>query len=113
MNIPETPRDSHPRREVTNSVASNETTRVTRGRRLSDIKLAADLTREQVVTMWGPPDGHRGSGLDYLMYTLEDGQELWLLFGLEPPFGLRAASLVSPEGGHRKNLFQKDQCANQ
>jgi hypothetical protein len=48
--------------------------------RLNDIKLSAQLTRVQVLVAWGLPDEITGSGLEYLIYKLENGQKLSFLF---------------------------------
>jgi hypothetical protein len=77
------------------------------GRKLSDIHFSANLTQEQVVTIWGQPDGDRGSGIAYVEYTLEDGQEVLLAFLPEPPYSLQMAMLFSPHTGQRKTLFSE------
>jgi hypothetical protein len=76
-------------------------------RRLEDIKLCAELTREQVLALWGPPNAPRGFGVDYRAYILEDGQELYLEFSTAPPCRLHIARLFSPKTGERKSLFPK------
>src|SRR5262249_41911440 len=48
-------------------------------RRLSDIALTTNLTEAQVYTVWGEPDRREGSGIDYQVYQLEDGRELWIV----------------------------------
>jgi len=82
-------------------------THVTSARKLSDIKFTADLTREQVAAVWGAPDGHRGFGIDYYAYTLEDGQEVRIQFTPEAPYQLLAVIIVSPQTGQLKILFEK------
>jgi hypothetical protein len=78
---------------------------MTNKRTLTDIKLSADLTQAGVESVWGKPDGERGSGVAYLAYKLEDGQELWLQFLPEPPHRLRGALIVSPLTGEHKQVF--------
>jgi hypothetical protein len=75
-----------------------QTNYVTTQRRLVDFKFSADLTKEEVNELWGPPDGHRGSGVDYVAYRLEDGQEVWINFLPDPPHQIHGAILVSAAG---------------
>jgi len=79
-----------------------------KSRRLDDIKLSDDSTREQVLALWGPPDATRGSGtgIDFMAYTLENGQELWFVWNLEPPCFGEGAVLISTTGEY-KRLFWK------
>jgi hypothetical protein len=72
-------------------------------RRLNDLKFASNLTLEQVQTVWGKPDGHRGFGVPYIEYNLDNGREVWLHFALDPPHTLRGALLVNL----RNNLFER------
>jgi hypothetical protein len=53
------------------------------GRTLGDLIFGPDLTRDDVVAMWGPPDFLRGSGIAYSAYRLDDGQETWFEFQKE------------------------------
>jgi hypothetical protein len=76
-------------------------------RNLSDIRFTADLTQEQVVTIWGQPDGYRGSGIAYVEYTLKDGQEVWMTFLLGSPHRLNWALLFPVGGGKPKTLFAR------
>jgi hypothetical protein len=81
-----------------------------KARRLEDIKLSAELRRDQVFALWGSPEGPRGSGFAYMAYILEDGQELWLAFCREVPEvpdRLLSALLFSPTTGEHKALFPK------
>jgi hypothetical protein len=55
------------------------------GRGLADIHFTSDLKQEQVEAIWGVPDGHRGSGISYIEYTLGDDAEVWLDFQTDPP----------------------------
>ena len=87
--------------------ADNQIAHVTPGRRLSDIKLTAVLTEAQVAAVWGPPDGHRGSGIDYISYTVEDNQEVWMQFSYNPPYPLLGAILWSRSTGQSKVLFSQ------
>lgn len=85
-----------------------------------DVKFTPNLTREQVWAGWGPPDRHRGYGMEYEVYGLEDGQELWLLYvvyeetpyrsfgGGRPPYRLWEASLYSSTHREHKSLFRKE-----
>jgi hypothetical protein len=90
-----------------NMSTSNQITEVICKRKLSDIKFTADLTRDQVAAIWGPPDGKRGSGIAYIEYSLEDGQEVWLQFISGPPYRLQGAILLSPSTGQHKSLFEE------
>jgi hypothetical protein len=87
------------------STATNPTTHMSRHRTLDELRLTAELTRDQVAALWGPPDGDRGSGVQYLAYVLEDGEELWLEFLSMPPHRLHGAVLYSPESGKHRVLF--------
>ena len=75
-------------------------------RRLEDIKFTADLTKDELVSIWGKPDGGRGSGIDYIEYTLEDGREVWVNFLPEPPYRLNIA-LLCPPTGKPETLFSR------
>lgn len=77
----------------------------TRARKLAGLKLGPELTRDQVIAVWGPPDGDRGFGMPYEAYTMADGRELWFLFSPTPPNYLAEALLVSPQSGQHKILF--------
>jgi hypothetical protein len=74
-------------------------------RRLDDIKLCAELTEEQVLALWGQPDGLRGSGSDYRAYTLEDGRELWLEYSSDSRRHLLSAGLFSPTSCEHQLVF--------
>jgi hypothetical protein len=78
---------------------------VTSRRKLTDIKLLADLTREQVTTVWGAPDAFRGFGFIYRVYFLDDDSELDLLFRDEEPKLLRCAIVMSRAGEVKETLF--------
>jgi hypothetical protein len=78
---------------------------VTSRRKLTDIKLSADLTREQVTTVWGTPDAFRGSGCIYIVYFLDDDSELDLLFRDKKPNLLRCAIVMSRAGEVKETLF--------
>jgi hypothetical protein len=49
-------------------------------RRLDDFKFDKNLTVGKVHAIWGPPDVEEGFGVEYLVYELEDGRQVWLLF---------------------------------
>ena len=76
-------------------------------RKLSEIALTADLTRDDVFKIWGAQDANRGSGVDYRAYFLEDGRELWLAFASDPKHRLLRALVMSPATGERELLFGK------
>jgi len=71
------------------------TTSARHPRKLSDITLTPELTQEQVTEIWGEPETHRGSGVDYLAYKLEDDRELRLSFLPNPPHEERCSSSAS------------------
>jgi hypothetical protein len=73
-------------------------------RRLADIRLSPDLRKDEVLHIWGPPDAHRGSGVDYLEYALDDGRKLWLNFSPVLPYDLKGA-IVSTTNGPFQTLF--------
>jgi hypothetical protein len=75
-------------------------------RRLNDLKFSADLTQEQVEAVWGSPDGHRGSGIDYFEYTLQDGSEVWLAYlnGV-PPHKLMGVLRFIPSSKEIEHLY--------
>jgi hypothetical protein len=75
-------------------------------RSLNDLKFSADLTQEQVEAGWGDPDGHRGSGIDYFEYALEDGSEVWLAYlnGV-PPRKLMGALRFNPSSKQFEHLY--------
>jgi len=85
--------------------AGNQMTHVASGRRLSDLKFTADLTRDQVSAVWGQPDGKRGSGVEYLAYKLKDGEEVLMEFLPEAPYRLHGAIVVFPRTGQHRILF--------
>jgi len=76
-------------------------------RSLIDIKLTPDLTFDQVIFKWGQPDSHAGSGVDYLVYQLNDGNYIWLRFTPDAPARLLGAILHVTSTGERKDLFEK------
>ena len=81
---------------VNNKPATNITTPNTARRlRLNEIKLSVQLTKKQVLADWGPPDAVEGFGVEYLVYKLEDGRLLWLLFASQPPQPLLKALLFT------------------
>jgi hypothetical protein len=106
-NLSNTPSDSGALPNTTGSAERQPATRVVRARRLSDIKLSTTLTREQVVDLWGPPDGEPATGADYKAYRLEDGRMLWLLFTPVSPEQLQKAIVWSRDGREREFLFGK------
>ena len=51
----------------------------TRTRKLTDLKLGPQLTRDQVIAVWGAPDGDRSFGMPYEAYTMQQGQDVcWI-----------------------------------
>jgi hypothetical protein len=52
---------------------------------LHKIKFSIQLTKKQFLADWGPPDAIEGSGVQYLVYELDDGRSLWLLFASQAP----------------------------
>lgn len=76
-----------------------------RSLRLSDINLSEQLTKEQVISNWGPPDAIVGSGVEYLCYTLEDGCQLGLRFASKKPHQLLDAFLTDSSKKESKVLF--------
>lgn len=76
-------------------------------RNLSDIHFSADLTQEQVVTIWGQPDGYRGFGIAYFEYTLNSGQEVWITYLPDSSHRLNWALLFPVGGGKPKTLFAR------
>ena len=93
--------------EAASAPLSRPSVPTTRERRLTDLKLGPELTRDQVIAVWGPPDGDRGFGVEYKAYAMPDGQELWLVFSPTSPRNLIAALLVVPHGQH-KLLFARE-----
>src|SRR5260370_21423210 len=90
-------------------IATDKSKRATmKSRHLGDIKISSELTREQVMALWGPPDGIRPSatGIEFSAYTLDDGQELWFVWNLESPSFGEGAVLISTTGEY-KRLFRK------
>lgn len=75
-------------------------------RKLTDVTFTAEMTRENLAAVWGPPDGPRGSGVEYYAYAMENGDEVWVVFSSEPPHRLTGALLVSPVRGTREWVFQ-------
>jgi hypothetical protein len=95
---------------MTNSISNSDRAYVTSNnankRRLNDLKFSADLTQEQVEAVWGAPDGHRGSGIDYFEYTLDDGSEVWLAyFNGVPPRKLMGALRFNPSIKQFEHLY--------
>ena len=85
---------------------ADDTSNNTNKLRLNDLKFSADLTQEQVEAGWGDPDGHRGSGIDYFEYALEDGSEVWLAYlnGV-PPRKLMGALRFNPSSKQFEHLY--------
>jgi hypothetical protein len=72
-------------------------------RKANDFHYTKNLTLDQVTALWGPPDGHRGSGIRLSGVGLPDGKEvseIWLAFG--PDKKLWGATLLTR---HRKHLM--------
>lgn len=76
-------------------------------RKLKNIKLTKDLTRDQVKAIWGPADSYPGSGVQYEAYKLIDDQELWLVFNPSPPHYLEYALLLSTKDKTHKIVLKK------
>jgi hypothetical protein len=85
---------------------SDQIAHVVGERKLSDIKFTANLTYQQVVAIWGRPDTFGGSGINYFVYQLNDGEQVWMQFLPKPPYCLNAAILVSPRTGQHKTIFE-------
>jgi hypothetical protein len=76
--------------------------------RLNEIKLSAQLTRVQVLVDWGLPDAIMGSGVEYLVYELEDGRHLRLMFAPQSPQPLLKAIVTdanNKESGEKQGTF--------
>jgi hypothetical protein len=73
---------------------------------MTDIPMGVGMTREKVFAVWGPPDGLRGSGMPYEAYTLDDGRELWFLFGRDSPYPVVGVLVCTPGTGDHKILFE-------
>lgn len=93
--------------EVESAPSTRPSAPTTRARNLNDLKLGPELTRDQVIAVWGPPDGDRGFGMPYEAYTMAQGQEVWFVFSATPPRNLIGAALVGPDGQH-KVLFARE-----
>jgi hypothetical protein len=76
------------------------------GRKLTDLKLSAALTQDDVKALWGPEDFDAGSGLYIPSYDIEGGSIIMFWFDMDPAHRprLEAARVVSP-GGEEKWLF--------
>lgn len=79
--------------DTTNSERSTANT--ARILRLNEIELSVKLTKNQVLTKWGPPHAIEGFGVEYLVYKLEDGRLLWLLFASQSPQPLLKALIFA------------------
>jgi len=78
--------------------------RVLRERRVNDFHYTKNLTLDEVSARWGPPDGHRGSGIPYVEWDIlddKDAAEVWLYFG--PDKKLYGALLLTH---HFKHLMK-------
>jgi len=93
--------------EVAKAPVTRPSAPTTRARKLTDLKLGPELTRDQVIAVWGPPDGDRGFGVEYKAYAMPDGQELWLVFSPTSPRYLITALLVRADG-QDKLLFARE-----
>lgn len=60
---------------------------------LDEIVLSVQLTKTQMLADWGRPDAVRGFGVEYLVYRLDDGRWLWLLFASQSPQPLLKADV--------------------
>ena len=76
------------------------------GRRLSDVTFQAGITYGQIASVWGRPDRFTGSGIDYFVYLLGNGQEVRMEFFPAPPYQLISAILMNPNREH-KVLFDE------
>lgn len=76
---------------------------------INGLKLSAELTEEEVLANWGPPDAIVGSGFEYLVYELKDGRRLWLLFDsyYEHQPLLRVRLFVDAEDREGKFIFDR------
>lgn len=66
--------------------------------KLGAIRPTAQLTKEQFLSEFGPPEAVEGSGVEYLVYQLDDGRRLWLLFAARNPHPLLKVIVFSREG---------------
>ena len=73
--------------------------------RLDEIELSVHLTKEQVVAKWGPPDAIEGSGVEYLVYKLDDGRYLGLKFASQEPHPLLTAIITDESKKESKIIF--------
>jgi len=55
-------------------------TGIGRGRKPGDIKFNGNLTKAEVTAKWGLPDANVGFGMVYNAYTMENGEQVWLIF---------------------------------
>lgn len=92
--------------EAAGAPLSRPSVPTTRARKLTDLKLGPELTRDQVIAVWGPRDGDRGFGMPYEAYAMAQGQEVWFVFSGTSPRNLITALLVGPDG-HDKVLFAR------
>ena len=76
-------------------------------RNVSDLHFTETLTRDEVLSIWGQPDGHRGSGIDYVEYVLADDRKMWLYFHPDPPHRLNIALLFPADGSKPKTLLMR------
>ena len=75
-------------------------------RDLGQLQLNGELRREAVEQLWGPPDAIEGSGVEHLVYTLDNGSSLGLRFDFVPPYGLILAVLTEPGQQTATVLFE-------
>jgi len=92
------------------SINNEPNTRITtpntgRRLRLDEIKLSVQLTKEQVIAKWGPPDAIEGFGVEYFVYKLGDGRHLGLRFASQEPHPLLSAIITDESKRESKVIF--------
>ena len=95
-----------PRRSDARVSDAEVTRRPNRLRKRAAVKITATTTRDEAYGMLGFPDVVFGFGSTHLSYGMEDGRELRLLVGREPPHLVHAAYLLTPATGKYETLFE-------
>jgi hypothetical protein len=60
-----------------------------------DIHWSSNVTRDQVIAIWGRPDAYAGTNNFFWIYRVKD-QEAWLGFDTKPPYRLAALRSMPP-----------------
>ncbi len=79
-----------------------------RTRRLDQIDFTRPVTDEQLVAAWGEADVYFGSGLNYRLYEMANGEEVTLVWGL----CIGAAGVTATDGRRRRLTPRRRQRCN-